>query len=236
MAIEGNDGGVWAGCLVIPNGHTGEYQWYFGPTQRVPFDEECIICGENWKPECVFHIRSFALSKSGRYALDRLCETDGEYTDVRHFADWITDVHAGDGVHHPKAIEAHTNKIRFSGFETMPMDIVSESVSGQRFEGSAYANLCLLIHAISFREVRTGELRSDSKLKEGIDDIIWKCHSVIQKDSDGIFYYRYAKNECWICGEDIPDGEGIMGIACEDGLCYDRIGDDNVHLKEELTE
>lgn len=239
--------GEWMGSLVAKTTEGG-LEWYFGPTERIPFGEECINCGEEWDPSCVFDKRTYVLSKQGRAALDRLCETGGQFTDVRHLADWLLDwrermQQSYRDMPDDRAAsidetlvnsmkkdggtpDRHVDELRFSGFEVMPIDAVAKSVSGQRFEGHAYANLSLLIHAISFAQVRSGELHSDPDLNDGFDDIVTKCHTVMQTDTEGVLYYRHLQDQCWICGRNLPDGEGVWGIACEDGECHERLGGD----------
>lgn len=60
-----------------------------------------------------------------------------------------------------------------------------------------------------------------------MDDIVTKCHTIMQNDTEGVLYYRHLQERCWICGRDISaDERAPLGIACEDGMCAERLGGD----------
>lgn len=231
MPRDAEEGGVWAGSLVAQTPE-GDCMWYFGPTMAVPFEEECIHCGDEWDPSCVFEFRDIAFSKQGRAFVDRLREADDSMTDIRHFADWTAEfdeqlhgTQGSDGVTYQKA-DGRADEMRFSGFDVLSMDTVAEYIDGQRYEGPADVTLSLLCHTISFGEVRTGELRSDPELMEGHEDVTWKCHRIMQNDFEGVLAQRARDARCMICARRLPATEDpVLGVACVDGECHNRLGD-----------
>ena len=237
---------VDTGALVAVNEQSGEYLWNFGP-RMIPFDEECAHCGESWRPSCVFETRPFSLSKTGLSAFERIEETGGDYTDVTHFAEWLLDfreklkegyqdVDEPAGWMEDDELESlkqtggtpdeYVTETRYSGFTPRPPKEIRTHISSRRVEAQPDVILSLLMHAISFGAARSGELRSNEELKDGMNNIATQCHMGSTFDWEGVLNQRYRENRCWICRRNLPrNGEkAILGIACADGQCEERLG------------